>query len=78
MTSNSRKDNKGVSPPNVGVRLSGTLSVPLSLHFVQTTPPIPYVQQSKVNSKKSNKTGIRGEYSPLHTPDKIRIIQNIQ
>jgi len=44
MTSNSRKDNKGVSPPNVGVRLSGTLSVPLSLHFVQTTPPIPYAR----------------------------------
>jgi len=46
MTSNSRKDNKGVSPPNVGVRLSGTLSVPLSLHFVQTTPPIPYAQKN--------------------------------
>jgi len=49
--------NLGVSPPNVGVGLSGTLSIPLSLHFVQTTPTIPYAknEQSRDLSKKQNK-----------------------
>jgi len=42
------------SPYQSRVGLSGTLSTPLSLHFVQTTPPIPYArnEQSSDWSKK--------------------------
>jgi len=33
-----------------GVGLSGTLSIPLSLHFVQITPPIPHAKNAQATS----------------------------
>jgi len=34
-------------PYQSGVGLSGTLSTPLSLHYVQTTPTIPYARNEQ-------------------------------
>jgi len=44
-------------PYQSGVGLSGTLSIPLSLHYVQTTPPIPHAKKTNEQTKKNKYNG---------------------
>ena len=41
-------------PYQSGVGLSGTLSTPLSLRYVQTTPTIPYARDEQSRGRKTN------------------------
>jgi len=45
-------------PYQSGVGLSGTLSTPLSLRYVQTTPTIPYARDEQSRGRKTNNHGI--------------------
>jgi len=45
-------------PYQSGVGLSGTLSTPLSLRYVQTTPTIPYAGDEQSRGRKTNNHGI--------------------
>jgi|GEM_PF-1124236 len=45
-------------PYQSGVGLSGTLSTPLSLRYVQTTPTIPYARDEQSRGRKTNNHGV--------------------
>jgi len=49
-------------PYQSGVGLSGTLSIPLSLHFVQTTPPIPHAKNKPTDEKGEKEQFRRVDY----------------